>query len=205
MPQPRPRASVPDHPRPRRRASVPLERRTRAGGRGRTDPTGLQPLGPGGRRGSRLGVREDRLLQWRVPELPPLPPGRRRTGNAHSRRRARAGARMPARLLARVREGLVRQLKGTPMKASLPRRMTLHAIEAAVLTLAYRVTREPFDVVAFRALYDGKRFHMRLGSRWRRRDPQGSVANLQVVFTHDATGRPRTQGETEEIACGVNQ
>ena len=53
---------------------------------------------------------------------------------------------MPTRLLARVREGRVRQLKGTPMKASLPRRMTLHAIEAAVLR------HEPLEALRLIAL-----------------------------------------------------
>src|SRR3989454_12568790 len=92
---------------------------------------------------------------------------------------------MPARLLARVREGLVRQLKGTPMKASLPRRMTLPAIEAAVLILGYRVKGEPFDVVAFRGLYNGKRFHMRLETHELERVPKGSEIYLHGDFMRD--------------------
>ena len=112
---------------------------------------------------------------------------------------------MPARLLARVREGLVRQLKGTPMKASLPRRMTLHAIEAAALTLGYRVKREPFDVVAFRALYDGKRFHMRLETHGLERVPKGSEIDLHVDFMRDVTAFHGSRAESEEIAFEMAQ
>jgi len=48
------------------------------------------------------------------------------------------------------------------MKASLPRRMTLNAIEAAFLTRGYKVGRETFDLVATRSLLNGRRFHARL-------------------------------------------
>ena len=40
--------------------------------------------------------------------------------------------------------------------------MTLHAIEAAFLTLGYQVKRETFDLVAFKTLRKGRRFHTRL-------------------------------------------
>ena len=86
------------------------------------------------------------------------------------------------------------------MKASLPRRMTLHAIEAAVLTLGYRVKREPFDVVAFRALYNGKRFHMRLETHGLERVPKGSEIDLHVDFMRDVTAFHGSKAESEEIA-----
>src|SRR5438876_8525624 len=60
------------------------------------------------------------------------------------------------------------------MKASLPRRMTLPAIEAAVITLGYGPKREPFDLVAFKGLHNGKRFHMRLETHGLDRVPKGS-------------------------------
>src|SRR5207244_166864 len=148
---------------------------------------GLQRLSSGRSRGSRPGLREDRVFERRVSELPPLPSRRRRAGDADPGPRGRPGARMPPRLLPRVREGLLRKLKGTPMKASLPRRMTLHAIEAAALILGYRVKREPFDVVAFRGLYDGKRFHMRLETHGLERVPKGSEIDLHVDFMRDVT------------------
>ena len=91
------------------------------------------------------------------------------------------------------------------MKASLPRRMTLHAIEAAALTLGYRVKREPFDVVAFRGLYDGKRFHMRLETHGLERVPKGSEINLHVDFMQDVTAFHGSKAESEEIAFEMTQ
>src|SRR5437879_13446671 len=87
------------------------------------------------------------------------------------------------------------------MKASLPRRMTLHAIEAAALILGYRVKREPFDVVAFRGLYDGKRFHMRLETRALERVPKGSQIDLPVAFTRAGTAVHGSRSDSDEDAC----
>src|SRR5207245_1882711 len=95
--------------------------------------------------------------------------------------------------------------RGTPMKASLPRRMTLHAIEAAALTLGYRVKREPFDVVAFRGLYDGKRFHIRLETHGLERVPKGSEIDLHVDFMRDVTAFHGSKAESEEIAFDMAQ
>ncbi len=91
------------------------------------------------------------------------------------------------------------------MKASLPRRMTLHAIEAAVLTLGYRVKREPFDVVAFRPLYNGKRFHMRLETHGLERVPKGAELDLHVDFMRDVTAFHGSEAESEEIAFEMGQ
>lgn len=86
------------------------------------------------------------------------------------------------------------------MKASLPRRMTLHAIEAAVLTLGYRPKRETFDLVAFKPLYNGKRFHMRLETHGLERVPKGSEIDLHVDFMRDVKAYHGSKAESEEIA-----
>lgn len=71
------------------------------------------------------------------------------------------------------------------MKAALPKRMTLHAIEAACLTLGYRVEREPFDLVAFRGLRPGRRYHMRLETHGLEVVPRGSEIDLHVDFLRE--------------------
>ncbi|MGI0148662.1 MAG: hypothetical protein ACREDF_03915 [Thermoplasmata archaeon] len=86
------------------------------------------------------------------------------------------------------------------MKASLPRRMTLHAIEAAVITIGYEPKRETFDLVAFKALYNGKRFHMRLETHGLDRVPKGSEIDLHVDFFRDVKGFHGSEAESEEIA-----
>src|SRR2546427_354644 len=88
---------------------------------------------------------------------------------------------------------------------SPPKRMTLHAIEAAALTLGYRVKREPFDVVAFRGLYDGKRFHMRLETHGLERVPKGSEIDLHVDFMRDVTAFHGSKAESDEIAFEMAQ
>src|SRR5437667_10648648 len=91
------------------------------------------------------------------------------------------------------------------MKASVPRRMTPHAIAAAALILGYRVKREPFDVVAFRGLYDGKRFHMRLETHGLERVPKGSEIDLHVDFMRDVTAFHGSRAESDEIALEMAQ
>ena len=86
------------------------------------------------------------------------------------------------------------------MKESLPRRMTLHAIEAAVLTRGYRVERETFDLVAFKSLYNGKRFHMRLETHGLERVPKGSEIDLHVDFMREVKGYHGSVAESEKIA-----
>jgi len=86
------------------------------------------------------------------------------------------------------------------MKASLPRRMTLHAIEAAVITIGYEPKRETFDLVAFKTLYNGKRFHMRLETHGLDRVPKGSEIDLHVDFLRDVKGFHGSEAESEEIA-----
>src|SRR5438128_12567723 len=90
------------------------------------------------------------------------------------------------------------------MKASLPRRMTLHAIEAAALILGYRVKREPFDVVAFRGLYDGKRYHMRLETHGIERVRQGSETDLRGELLRDVTTFHGSSEDADEVALEVN-
>jgi hypothetical protein len=85
------------------------------------------------------------------------------------------------------------------MKASLPRRMTLHAIEAAAITLGYEPKRETFDLVAFKALHNGKRFHMRLETHGLDRVPKGSEIDLHVDFLRDVKGFHGSEAESEEI------
>ena len=48
------------------------------------------------------------------------------------------------------------------MKASLPRRMTLHAIEAAFLTRGYKVAREMADVLGALVAQDATRSRPRV-------------------------------------------
>lgn len=86
------------------------------------------------------------------------------------------------------------------MKASLPRRMTLHAIEAAVITVGYEPKRETFDLVAFKALHNGKRFHMRLETHGLDRVPKGSEIDLHVDFFRDVKGFHGSEAESEAIA-----
>jgi hypothetical protein len=78
--------------------------------------------------------------------------------------------------------------------------MTLHAIEAAVITIGYEPKRETFDLVAFRALHNGKRFHMRLETHGLDRVPKGSEIDLHVDFLRDVKGFHGSEGESEEIA-----
>src|SRR5437879_13039873 len=107
-----------------------------------------------------------------------MPPDRDRAEHANPCCRSRTGARVPARIFARVCEGRVRRMRH-PMKASLPRRMTLPAIEAAVITLGYGPKRETFDLDAFKALHNGKRFHVRLATHGTDRLPKGSEIDLR--------------------------
>lgn len=86
------------------------------------------------------------------------------------------------------------------MKASLPKRMTLHAIEAAFLTLGYKVARETFDLVAFKPLRNGKRFHMRLETHGLEAVPRGSEIDVHVDFLRDMKGFHGSQAESEAIA-----
>ncbi len=86
------------------------------------------------------------------------------------------------------------------MKASLPRRMTLHAIEAACLTLGYRVEREPFDLVAFKGLRKGRRFHMRLETHGLETVPRGAEIDVHVDFLLETKGYHGSEAESEAIA-----
>jgi len=86
------------------------------------------------------------------------------------------------------------------MKASLPRRMTLHAIEAAFLTLGYRVKRETFDLVAFKALQRGRRFHVRLETHGLDVVPKGAELDLHVDFLREVKGFHGSLAESEAIA-----
>src|SRR5205809_6678305 len=86
------------------------------------------------------------------------------------------------------------------MKASLPRRMTLPAIEAAVITLGYGPKREPFDLVAFTGLHNGKRFHMRLETHGLDRVPKGSEIDLHMDFFREVKGFHGSEAESPELA-----
>lgn len=86
------------------------------------------------------------------------------------------------------------------MKASLPRRMTLHAIDAAFLVLGYKVSREPFDLVAFKGLHNGKRFHMRLETHGLEVVPKGAEIDLHIDFMREVKGFHRSEAESEGIA-----
>ncbi len=86
------------------------------------------------------------------------------------------------------------------MKAALPRRMTLHAVEAACLTLGYRVEREPFDLVAFKLQRKGRRFHMRLETHGLEAVPKGAEIDLHVDFLRETKGFHGSEAESESIA-----
>src|SRR5206468_6271737 len=62
-----------------------------------------------------------------------------------------------------------------------------------------------FDVVAFRALYNGKRFHMRLETHGLERVPKGSEIDLHVDFMRDVTAFHGSEAESEEIAFEMAQ
>lgn len=93
------------------------------------------------------------------------------------------------------------------MKASLPRRMTLHAIEAAFLTLGYQVKREPFDLVAFKPLQRGRRFHTRLETHGLETVPRGAEIDLHVDFLRENSPRSfhGSEAESEKIAYEMAQ
>src|SRR2546428_13661324 len=84
-------------------------------------------------------------------------------------------------------------------------RMPLRAIEGGSWSLGCRGTREPFDVVAFRGLYDGKRFRMRLETHGLERVPKGSEIDLHVDFMRDVTAFHGSKAESEEIAFEMAQ
>src|SRR5205823_2580390 len=84
-----------------------------------------------------------------------------------------------------------------PPEASLPSRA---AIEGAVVTLGYGPKREPFDLVAFKGLHNGKRFHMRLETHGLDRVPKGSEIDLHMDFFHEVKGFHRSEAESPEIA-----
>ena len=86
------------------------------------------------------------------------------------------------------------------MKASLPRRMTLHAVEAGFLVLGYNVSREPFDLVAFKPLHNGKRFHVRLETHGLETVPKGVEIDLHVDFMREVKGFHGSEAESEAIA-----
>jgi hypothetical protein len=86
------------------------------------------------------------------------------------------------------------------MKAYLPGRMTLHAIEAALLTLGYKVSRETFDLVAFKPRRNGRRLHMRLETHGLETVPKGAEIDLHVDFLGEVRGFHGSQAESEEIA-----
>lgn len=89
------------------------------------------------------------------------------------------------------------------MKAALPRRMTLHAIEAACLTLGYRVEREPFDLVGFKGLQKGRRFHMRLETHGLETVPKGSEIDLHVDFLRENAHASFHGSEAESEAIAI--
>src|SRR2546427_773371 len=71
-------------------------------------------------------------------------------------------------------------------------------------SLAARVGVEG-GVVAFRALYNGKRFHMRLETHGLERVPKGSEIDLHVDFMRDMTAFHGSKAESEEIAFEMAQ
>ena len=93
------------------------------------------------------------------------------------------------------------------MKSSLARRMTLHAIEAAFLTLGYQVKRETFDLVAFKGLHPGRRFHMRLETHGLETVPKGSEIDLHVDFLRENAHSSfhGSEAESEAIAFEMAQ
>lgn len=88
------------------------------------------------------------------------------------------------------------------MKAALPGRMTLHAVEAACLTLGYRVEREPFDLVAFKGIRRGRRFHMRLETHGLETVPKGAELDLHVDFLRENAPKGFHGSEAESEAIG---
>src|SRR5437016_13917281 len=92
-----------------------------------------------------------------------------------------------------------------PMKASLPRRMTLPAIEAAVITLGYGAKRETFDLVAFKALHNGKRSPMRLETHGLDRVPKGAEIHLPLAVFRAVKGLHGSEAKSEEIAFEMAQ
>lgn len=85
--------------------------------------------------------------------------------------------------------------------------MTLHAIEAAFLTLGYRVKRETFDLVAFKSLPRGRRFHMRLETHGRETVPKGAEIDLHVDFLREnaPSSFHGSEAESEAIAFEMAQ
>src|SRR5437870_4284219 len=132
-------------------------------------------------------------------QLPRVPPDRDRAEHANPCARSRTGARVPARLFARVCEGRVRRMR-RPMKASLPRRMTLPAIEAAVITLGYGPKLEEFDLVAVKALHSGKRLRLQLETHAHHSVPKGSKTDLRTDFSRAVNGFHGSDAESEAIA-----
>src|SRR5438552_18218698 len=92
-----------------------------------------------------------------------------------------------------------------PMKASLPRRMTLPAIDAPVITLGYGPKRETFDLVAFKALHTGKRFHMRLETHGLDRVPKRSEVDLHTAFFREVKGFHGSEAQSAQIASDMPQ
>ncbi|MCI4371613.1 MAG: hypothetical protein L3J78_03090, partial [Thermoplasmata archaeon] len=74
-----------------------------------------------------------------------------------------------------------------------------------VITLGYAPKRETFDLVAFRGLYNRKRFHMRLETHGLDRVPKGSEIDLHVDFMGDTKGFHGSEAESEEIAFAMAQ
>lgn len=93
------------------------------------------------------------------------------------------------------------------MKSRLARRMTLHAIEAAFLTLGYQVKRETFDLVAFKGLQPGRRFHMRLETHGLETVPKGAELDLHVDFLRENSHASfhGSEAESESIAFEMAQ
>jgi len=85
--------------------------------------------------------------------------------------------------------------------------MTLHAIEAAFLTLGYQVKREPFDLVAFKPLQRGRRFHTRLETHGLETVPRGAEIDLHVDFLRENSPRSfhGSEAESEKIAYEMAQ
>ncbi len=93
------------------------------------------------------------------------------------------------------------------MKSILERRMTLHAIEAAFLTLGYQVKRETFDLVAFKGLRPGRRFHMRLETHGLETVPKGAEIDLHIDFLRESSHASfhGSEAESEGIAFEMAQ
>jgi len=78
--------------------------------------------------------------------------------------------------------------------------MTLHAIEAACITIGYKVARETFDLVAFKAVHNGRRFHMRLETHGLEAVPKGAEIDLHVDFMREPMRYHGSQAESAAIA-----